>query len=98
MLNDALSQMGMGVAFSDFADFSKIANGGGLAISRVLHNTFVAVDEEGTEAAAVTAVEIIVSLPQITSFIVNRPFLFFIKEKSTGTILFAGKILKPVIE
>jgi serpin B len=100
LLNNSLSQLGMGVAFADFADFSKIANGGGLKISRVLHNTFVAVDEEGTEAAAVTAVEIGVTSvgPQIASFIVNRPFLFFIKEKSTGTILFAGKILKPVIE
>ncbi|GAT63329.1 serpin family protein [Paludibacter jiangxiensis] len=100
LLNNSLSQMGMGIAFSNLADFSKIANGGGLAISRVLHNTFVTVDEEGTEAAAVTVVEMGYTSvgPQIASFIVNRPFLFFIKEKSTGTILFAGKILKPVIE
>jgi serpin B len=100
LLNNSLSQLGMGVAFSDFADFSKIANGRGLAISRVLHNTFVAVDEEGTEAAAVTAVEFGLTSagPQIASFIVNRPFLFFIKEKSTGTILFMGKIINPVTE
>jgi serpin B len=98
VLNDALMQMGMGVAFSDFADFSKIVNGGGLAINCVLHKTFVAVDEEGTEAAAVTAVEMgyTAANPTTTPFIVNRPFLFFIKEKSTGTILFAGKMLNPV--
>jgi serpin B len=100
LLNNSLSQLGMGVAFSDFADFSKIANGRGLAISRVLHNTFVAVDEEGTEAAAVTAVEFGLTSagPQIASFIVNRPFLFFIKEKSTGAILFMGKVINPVTE
>ena len=91
----------MGIAFSDFADFSKIVSTRELYISRVLHNTFVEVDEEGTEAAAVTAVAMAngAANPETTvSFIVNRPFLFFIKEKSTGTILFAGKILKPVIK
>ncbi len=100
ILNDPLTQMGMGVAFSDFADFSKIVNGGGLAINCVLHKTFVAVDEEGTEAAAVTAIGVCGTSAYDTtsSFIVNRPFLFFIKEKSTGTILFAGKVLNPVSE
>ncbi len=101
ILNNTLTQMGMGIAFSDFADFSKIVSARELYISRVLHNTFVEVDEEGTEAAAVTAVAMAngAANPETTvSFIVNRPFLFFIKEKSTGTILFAGKILKPVIE
>lgn len=100
LLNNPLSQLGMGVAFSNSADFSKIVSAGGLKISRVLHNTFVAVDEEGTEAAAVTAVEMIVTSagPQTTSFIVNRPFLLFIKEKSTGVILFMGKIINPVTE
>lgn len=98
LLNEPLAQMGMGVAFSNSADFSKIERTGGLKISRVLHNTFVAVDEEGTEAAAVTAVEIgnTAANPTVTPFIVNRPFLFFIKEKSTGTILFMGKMINLV--
>ena len=99
VLNNPLSQLGMGIAFSNLADFSKIANGGGLAISRILHNTFVAVDEEGTEAAAVTAVEFgyTSANPTTTPFIVNRPFLFLIKEKSTGAILFLGKMINPVV-
>lgn len=100
LLNNPLSQLGMGVAFSNSADFSKIVSAGGLKISRVLHNTFVSVDEEGTEAAAVTAVEFTNTAvnPTVTPFIVNRPFLFFIKEKSTGAILFLGKIINPATE
>jgi serine protease inhibitor len=98
-LNNALIQMGMGIAFSQYADFSKIVSAGGMRIDLVLHKTFVAVDEEGTEAAAVTAIiGYGAADPTTTPFIVNRPFLFFIKEKSTGAILFAGKVLNPVIE
>jgi Serine protease inhibitor len=99
VLNNPLSQLGMGVAFSNSADFSKIASAGGLKIGQVLHKTFVAVDEEGTEAAAVTAVEFTNTAvnPTVTPFIVNRPFLFLIKEKSTGAILFMGKMINPVV-
>jgi serpin B len=84
--------MGMKLAFTDNADFSNIADEN-LFISRVLHNTYIEVTEEGTEAAAVTVVEIgYTSVPMIPVFQVNKPFLFVIRENSTGVILFIGKM------
>lgn len=94
-LNDPLKSMGMSTAFTDLADFSKIANVS-LKVSRVLHDTYVEVTEEGTEAAAVTTVEIIATAmpvpPPTPVFKVNKPFLFVIREQSTGVILFIGKM------
>jgi serine protease inhibitor len=94
-----LSGMGMGVAFdSDNADFKRINSEGGLYISRVLHKTFIENNEEGTEAAAVTAVEVGVTSvgpDQSIHFTVDRPFVYFIQEKSTGTILFIGTVMNP---
>ena len=94
-----LSGMGMGVAFdADQADFTRINPEGGLYISRVLHKSYIATDEEGTEAAAVTAVEVGVTSAgpdQVYHFTVNRPFIYFIQEKSTGTILFIGNVMNP---
>lgn len=92
LLNDPLIDMGMKLAFTDNADFSNIADEN-LFISRVLHNTYIEVTEEGTEAAAVTVVEIgYTSVPMIPEFRVNKPFLFVIRENSTGVILFMGKM------
>jgi len=92
LLNDPLIDMGMKLAFTDNADFSNIADEN-LFISRVLHNTYIEVTEEGTEAAAVTVVEIgYTSVPMIPVFQVNKPFLFVIRENSTGVILFMGKM------
>ncbi|MQA90435.1 MAG: serpin family protein [Gemmatimonas sp.] len=92
-LNDPLKSMGMEAAFVDStADFSRISPAGGLYVTRVEHSSFVKVDEEGTEAAAATNVGIgIVSAPP--SFRVDRPFLFAIRERFSGTILFSGKIV-----
>jgi len=93
-----LADMGMGVAFSDNADFTRINREGGLCISRVLHKTYIETNEEGTEAAAVTAVEIgytSVGPDQPYYFTINRPFVYFIQEKSTGTILFIGTVMNP---
>ena len=94
-----LSDMGMGIAFdSDNADFTRINSDGGLYISRILHKTFIETNEEGTEAAAVTAVEVGVTSvgpEQPYAFIVDRPFVYFIQEKSTGTILFIGTVMNP---
>ncbi len=95
-LNDALKALGMGIAFGGGADFSRISRSGGLMISEVKHKTFVEVNEEGTEAAAVTSVEMVrTSLPMYFTMRCDRPFLFAIRENSTGTILFAGKIMRP---
>jgi serine protease inhibitor len=100
LLNQALKNLGMGIAFTFDADFSGINPDRDLAISRVLHKAFVDVNEEGTEAAAVTAVEIIRNVSEgpedeIIRFYVNRPFLFVIKEKDTNAIIFIGRVMKP---
>jgi serpin B len=98
LLNDPLVNLGLGVAFSDAADFTRINPAGNLFISRVIHQTFIDVQEEGTEAAAATIVEISFTSADITSpiyFKADKPFLYLIKENSTGAIMFIGKVGKP---
>lgn len=94
-LKKALERMGMRIAFIRYvADFTRINKDGGLFISEAKHKTFVEVDEEGTRAAAVTSIGIgIVSAPP--EMRVDRPFIFVIREKKSGAILFAGKIVDP---
>ncbi len=95
-LQDALTALGMGVAFDpNRADFSNIFAGPpNLFISRVKHKTFVDVNEEGTEAAAVTGVEVgVTSAP--STIVIDRPFVFAIREKFSGTILFIGLVMDP---
>ncbi|MFH0886695.1 MAG: serpin family protein, partial [bacterium] len=100
-LKDILSQMGMGIAFSDFADFSNIPKDNlALCISAVEHKTFIEVNEEGTEAAAITSVGVgITSVSPITTFYmeVNRPFFYVIRDCQTGEILFMGIVQEPEI-
>ena len=91
-LNDALEALGMGIAFGGGADFSGM--GPSLFISEVRHKTFVEVNEEGTEAAAVTAVVGVKSLPP--AFRVDRPFFFAIYDAETETILFMGTVTEPM--
>jgi serpin B len=93
-LNDELIAMGMGIAFSDFADFSHISDIP-LAISEVKHKTFVEVNEEGTEAAAVTSISVKATAVRSTHMYIDRPFIFAIREHKSGTILFIGKIVNP---
>jgi len=93
-LNDPLINLGLGVAFSGEADFTRINPAGGIYISRVIHQTFIDVQEKGTEAAAVTVVQADRSMSGLT-LIVDKPFLYFIKDNSTGAILFIGKVGKP---
>jgi serpin B len=95
-LNEMLEAMGMAIVFSDTADFTRINRGGELAISEVKHKTFVEVNEEGTEAAAATSVGITLdsSLPP-PPMRVDRPFVFLIRERTSGAVLFMGKILDP---
>jgi serine protease inhibitor len=99
LLNDPLINLGLGIAFSGGADFSRITPGGGLFISRVIHQSFIDVQEEGTEAAAATIVELReTSAGGPSTFRADRPFIYLIKENSTGAILFMGKVGKPVYE
>jgi serine protease inhibitor len=92
-LNATLSALGMGIAFSDFADFTRMTAGGGVKISQVKHRTYVDVNEEGTEAAAVTSVGIVTSVRLPLE--VDRPFIFALRENLSGTILFMGVIRHP---
>ncbi|MDZ7797183.1 MAG: serpin family protein [Candidatus Marinimicrobia bacterium] len=94
-LKDILSTLGMGIAFTGQADFTGIHPAGGIWINEVYHKTFIEVTEEGTEAAAVTAVEMEYTSadPPDPMIRLDRPFLFAIREKETGTIFFMGKIL-----
>lgn len=94
-LKETLSNMGMPTAFSDFADFSGISNVS-LAITEVIHQAFVEVNEEGTEAATATAVIIgETAMPIVTEFRADHPFTFIIQERSTSEILFMGKVNNP---
>ncbi len=95
--NDILKAMGMEIAFDEWeADFSGIADisPDNLYIDEVKHKTFISVDEEGTEAAAVTSVGIgFTSAPP--EMIVDRPFVFIIHERESGTNLFMGIVRDP---
>jgi serpin B len=95
-MNDVLIALGMGVAFSGGANFNNICEYCGLYIDEVRHKTFIEVDEEGTEAAAVTSVSIYDSAP--APLRLDRPFIFAIREKASGTLIFLGRIVKPTIE
>ena len=89
--------MGMSDAFVyGLADFSGMDGTRNLFISNVLHKAFISVNEAGTEAAAATAVIVNYgALPlQIT---INRPFIFFIRDINTNTILFVGRIINPTV-
>ena len=96
-LAKTLSLMGMSTAFSDGADFSGMTGSKELFISDVFHKAYVNVDEEGTEAAAATAVVMAVtSMPENPiELTVDRPFMFFIREHETNSILFIGRVVSP---
>jgi serpin B len=99
-LADALRQMGMPAAFDrDRADFSGMNGKRNLAISEVIHKAFVDVNEKGTEAAAATAVTMVRTmavLPQKTvQFRADHPFVFLIRDRSTGSVLFLGRLVEP---
>jgi serpin B len=89
-----LKNMGLEIAFSRSANFKGINPDVSLAISDVIHKTFINVDENGTEAAALTAVRMMLTMadntPTPIPFLMNKPFLLAITEKSTGAILFIG--------
>lgn len=96
-LPEALRSLGMVDAFDGgAADFSGISGEGGLFISDVIHEVFVSVNEAGTEAAAATAVIMGRGLPPIpVELTVDRPFLFWLYDRPTGSVLFLGRVLAP---
>ena len=93
-LNDALTNMGMGEAFTDAADFSGMSDASA-KIAFVKQDTYISTDESGTEAAAVTTVGVALTSIGISDKVIfnaNHPFLYIIQENSTGAILFMGTI------
>lgn len=95
---ETLAKMGMPTAFSQEADFSGMTDKKDLYISQVIHQAFVEVNEEGTEAAAATAVvtkELAMPQPRIKVFRADHPFIFLIQEEETGNILFLGRVSDP---
>jgi serpin B len=90
-LAETLREMGMPLAFSSQADFSGITTARPLSIDDVIHKAFVQVNEEGTEAAAATAVKMKRG-PALDSFRADRPFIYLIQDHATGAILFMGRL------
>jgi serpin B len=97
MMKDTLSRMGMPVAFGPEADFSGMTGVKSLYIDQVIHKAFVSVDESGTEAAAATAVDMkLTSMPaEPVKVTIDHPFIYFIRDIETGTVLFVGRIVNP---
>jgi serpin B len=94
-----LRQLGAGTAFTDRADFSGITRDEPLSIGAVVHQAYIDVDEQGTEAAAATAVAMrpmaVMRAPEPVTMIVDRPFLFAIIDSGTGLPLFLGQVRRP---
>jgi len=97
LLNSQLSSLGMTDAFTGEADFSGMTGKKDLLISDVIHKAFVEVNEEGTEAAAATAVVMMTkSMPSMPpTFCADHPFIFLIRDTATGSILFMGRMVNP---
>ncbi|HET9231877.1 MAG TPA: serpin family protein [Vitreimonas sp.] len=98
-LNRQLQAMGLNLAFTGAADFSAITADEDLAISAVIHKTFLAIDEEGTEAAAVTAIDMVATAapvgpppPPPIEFKADHPFFIVLHHKPSGTRLFLGRV------
>jgi len=96
-LREALAALGMPTAFDpNAADFSAMTTAAELYISAVVHQGYIAVDEEGTEAAAATAVVMReTSARLVDSFIVDRPFVYVVHDTAHGTPLFLGRVVDP---
>ena len=97
-LKEALTELGMGIAFEQSADFSGMRpTPPALNISEVKHKSYISVDEKGTEAAAATSVTVVATSAPINNFdmTINRPFFFSIIDNESGTILFMGSIVNP---
>jgi serpin B len=95
-LKKPLQNLGMETAFTLKANFKRMTGKSDLYIDDVIHQSFIEIDEKGTEAAAATAVVVREkSAPQVTYVNLNRPFVFVIKEKYKNSVLFVGKFMNP---
>ena len=91
-----LSEMGMPIAFTDFADFSGMTGEIFLKIDKIIHQAFIEVNEKGTEAAAATATTIM-PMRAPPAFQADHPFIFIIQQRDSGNILFMGRVSNPAI-
>jgi serine protease inhibitor len=98
-LKDVLSDMGMGIAFTDAADFSNISEQYDLLLNEVTHQSFIETNEEGTEAAAATVVEIGVTSVPVSPMVfkMDHPFMYIIRETTTNSIIFMGRVADPSV-
>ena len=96
-LSETLSNLGMPTAFTNSADFSGMTGTKDLKIDKVIHQAFIEVNEEGTEAAAATGVTIMMlsAKPPTPIFKADHPFIFIIQQNETGNILFMGRVNNP---
>ena len=100
-LNDLLKQLWMPTSFDPNpgkADFSGMDGSRSLYINTVRHKAFVEVNEQGTEAAAATTVEMSYTISVPSSFTADHPFIFLIQHRETGTILFMGLMGNPTAQ
>ncbi len=96
VLNKTLQEMGIRTAFTSAADFKGIAEMGPLVLDQVKQKCYIEVSEKGTEAAAVTSVGVRLTSARpenVVTMNVDRPYLFFISDRTNGNILFAGKVV-----
>jgi serpin B len=95
-LKKPLQNMGMHIPFEPDADFSGIDGTRSLFIDDVVHKAFIEVNEQGTEAAAATAVVMsLTSVKSTPSFLADRPFIYLIRDRITGAVLFMGRVMDP---
>ena len=101
--SDLLKCLGLQLPFSDEADFSEMVDSPmpqGLRVSSVFHQAFVEVNEQGTEAAASTAIKMVLQQarpPSVMDFIADHPFLFLLREDISGVVLFMGHVVNPLL-
>jgi len=98
-LKEVLTDMGMGIAFTENADFSNISDQFDLLINDVTHQTFIETNEEGTEAAAATVVTVGTTSmpPPMLIFNMDHPFIYIIRETTTNSIIFMGRVADPSV-
>jgi serpin B len=89
-----LKSLGVNTLFDGFADLSGMDGSTRLYVDSVIHQAFVEVNEQGTEAAAVT-VAVAKSKGMTSSFVADHPFIFLIRDNATGSILFLGRVVDP---
>ena len=96
LLNEPLIELGMESAFSTSADFTGMSDELSLMIDVVIHEAYVKIDEEGTEAAAATGVGMIeASVPDYRTVTADRPFLFLVRDQITNSVVFIGRVADP---